>query len=66
VNNTSIGIASPKSIASNVGESSEYPRRDSLFKSNRRSLKWMLKAKEEMGLVLVKCLFVQNEDCCKF
>ena len=54
-------MASPTSMASRVGESSEYPLRDSLLKYNLRRRKMKLSGSVETWELLVNCL-VDRED----
>ncbi|GIT07719.1 MAG: hypothetical protein CM1200mP30_13490 [Pseudomonadota bacterium] len=49
-------MASPTSMASRVGESSEYPLRDSLLIYNPRRRKMKLPGRVETWELLVNCL----------
>ncbi len=61
VNRTISGMASPTSMANRVGESSEYPLRDSLLIYNLRRRKIKLSGRVETWELLVNCL-VDRED----
>ena len=54
-------MASPTSMANRVGESSEYPLRDSLLIYNLRRRKMKLSGRVETWELLVNCL-VDQED----
>ena len=61
VKSTINGMASPTSMARRVGESSEYPLRDSLLIYNPRRRKMKLPGRVETWELLVNCL-VDRED----